>query len=128
MRANIVSLQSVVKDIIAVCSLCIYSIVFVQCYKIHTSLCPVCGFHQLILRPLLLINTAPSDHFYSWPHPCRVSPLPPPWPFSACLAGTRLAQGCRLPSPTHLKRDTQRQHVQDMAKVMFVCGSHMQPL
>lgn len=46
----------------------------------------VCGLHQLILDTLL-INTAPSDQFYSWPPSLESQP---PF-FSALLAGINLA-------------------------------------
>lgn len=57
---------------------------------------------------LLLINTAPSDHVYSWTS-LQCQPFSRLVPFSALLlAGTGLAQSCPLPSLTHFKSDTKR--------------------
>ena len=64
-------------SIVPICSYCKY-IMFLVSHTVHRSDArSVCGLHQLIFWPLLLINTAPSDHFYSWTPSCRVSPLTP---------------------------------------------------
>lgn len=102
-----------------ICPYCIFASVL-SCIR-PSDVGPVCGLHQLIPCPLLLINTAPSDHFYSWP-PSLQSQLPSPLPFfSAHLAGTGLAQRCPLPSLTHLKRHSVRTHDIQYGLWQFVC-------
>lgn len=68
---------------------------------------PVCAVHQLILWPLLLINTAPSDHFYSWPP--SLQSQPPSFPLASLGPAWHSSALCQV--LTHLKKDTQWRHI-----------------
>lgn len=79
-----------------ICPLCVWGTMFTQHRSASTSqLTPLTPPCWSILPHLT--SSIPGHH------PCRVRP-PLPF-FSACLAGTNLAQRWTRPSLTHLKRD-----------------------
>lgn len=66
----------------------LFSLLSTHLLSVHTvSTAPpsdvggVCGLRQLILDPPLLINTAPSDRFYSWPP--SLQSQPPSFPLAS---------------------------------------------